>query len=82
MRCIEGGLLYYSSRLLLRYCPGVMPVLRLKSTMEYAKELLTKGNKSVVEVSNLLDYSAPNNFSRAFKIKYGISPQTYKKQVK
>ncbi len=50
--------------------------------MEYAKELLTKGNKSVVEASNILNYSAPNNFSRAFKIKYGISPQAFKNQEK
>ncbi len=54
----------------------------LSKKMKHAKELLTGGSKSVVEVSELLGYAVPNNFSRAFKKQYGISPKEYKAQKK
>ena len=44
---------------------------------EYAKELLKKGI-SVTEISEILGYSSPYNFSRAFKAICGVSPVRYK----
>lgn len=42
--------------------------------MEYAKHLIMGGNKTVSEVSDILDYSAPHHFSNAFKKKFGYLP--------
>ncbi len=48
--------------------------------LEHAKLLLTKERKTVTEVSDILGYCAPNNFSRAFKLAYGLSPRQFQKQ--
>lgn len=45
----------------------------LSKKMNYAKELLKKG-KSITDVSYILNYSSPYNFSRAYKNFYGFSP--------
>ncbi len=49
--------------------------------MEHAKAWLAEG-KTVKEVGLALGYSTPNNFSRSFKKKYGISPDEYRNQAK
>lgn len=45
--------------------------------MEKAKQLLSKGNLNVNEVSYELGYSSSSHFIAAFKKKYGITPRTY-----
>jgi len=42
--------------------------------MAKAKKLLIEENKQVNEVAYLLGYNSPNNFSTAFKRRYGINP--------
>ena len=42
-------------------------------SQQRAKELLKKG-KSITDVSYILNYSSPYNFSRAYKNFYGFSP--------
>ncbi len=48
--------------------------------LEYGKLLLTRHHKSVNETAELLGYSLPNNFSRAFKSKFGVTPREFKKR--
>jgi len=44
-----------------------------------AIELLADRNIPVKEIAYTLGYSTPQYFSRLFKLKYGFSPQTYRK---
>ncbi len=48
-----------------------------KIRFDYAKQLLNSGKK-VMEVANILGYSSPYNFSRAYKIIFGSSPNNEK----
>jgi len=50
----------------------------LELRMYYAKKLLEEGDKSLLTISELVDYSHPNHFSYAFKTKFGISPSSFK----
>lgn len=43
--------------------------------------LLTRDSRSVAEVSDLLCYSSPYHFSRAFKLYFGISPSQFQKKI-
>lgn len=45
--------------------------------MDYAKELLVSSDKNVTEVSDLIGYSEPNNFSRAFQNYFGAPPKDF-----
>jgi AraC-like DNA-binding protein/mannose-6-phosphate isomerase-like protein (cupin superfamily) len=47
--------------------------------MKKAVELLANQNISIKEIAFNVGYSTPQYFSRAFKEKYGFSPQTYRK---
>ncbi len=49
----------------------------LRIKMEHAKTLLLQ-NKSVEEISEILGYTNPYNFSRAFKKHFGLSPSNIK----
>ena len=46
--------------------------------IERAKALLTETDLSVAEISRQLNYPEQNSFSRFFKSKVGIPPQTYR----
>ncbi len=48
--------------------------------LEYATLLLTRQNKSVTETAEILGYSIPNNFTRAFKEKFKETPKAYKQR--
>lgn len=48
----------------------------LAKKMDHAAQLLADG-KSVSKVADILGYSTPYNFSRAFKDQYGVSPKEY-----
>lgn len=50
--------------------------------IERAKELLTRESISVQRLAALSGYSNPRTFRRAFKIRTGLSPSTYRKQVR
>lgn len=43
-----------------------------------SKELLRKSGYSIVDISDLMGYSNPESFARAFKIQFGISPQEFR----
>lgn len=43
-----------------------------------AQELLTKGNLTISEISEIVGYKNPTHFTTAFKKKYGILPSLYK----
>lgn len=49
----------------------------LSKRMDHASRLLSEG-KSVLEVAQLLGYSSPYNFSRAFKRHTGYAPSQYR----
>ncbi len=49
----------------------------ISKKMNYAKMLL-KENKSLTEISEILNYTSPYNFSRAFKKYFGFSPSNIK----
>lgn len=46
--------------------------------LEAAKNLLLSSEKSVAEISESFGYSSIHSFSRSFKKKFGLSPQSYK----
>jgi pimeloyl-ACP methyl ester carboxylesterase/AraC-like DNA-binding protein len=49
--------------------------------LENACGLLTDPNETILSVANLVGYGYANNFSMAFKRKYGITPLQYKLKV-
>lgn len=52
----------------------------LTKKMDHAALLLQEG-KNLVQIAELLGYSTPYNFSRAFKAFHGVSPKNYLKQL-
>ena len=61
---------------------GISPIQyynRLK--IEEAKKLIREDNYSISQISELLNYSGVQNFSRAFKDAVGFSPREYKKSI-
>ena len=44
-----------------------------------ASLLLKEDQMKICDIAELLNYSSPFAFSKAFKMKYGVSPQSYKK---
>lgn len=50
----------------------------LRTRMEYAGGLLRGSDNKTYEVSDLVGYDSPRNFSRAFKKYYGMTPREYK----
>lgn len=50
----------------------------LSKKLDHAKELLLQGEK-VFQISEILGYSSPYNFSRAFKKRFGLSPEKFTK---
>ena len=50
--------------------------------LEAATLLLKEDQLNIIEIAELLKYSSIYSFSRAFKNRFGISPNLYKKQLK
>ena len=48
--------------------------------LEKAKELLENTAMSISDITEFIGFSAPSYLSRAFKKKYGCSPQSYRKK--
>ena len=48
--------------------------------LDKAKHLLDSTDKSITEISESLGYSCIHSFSRSFKNKFGLSPQSYKEK--
>ena len=48
----------------------------LAKKMEHGAKMLSAG-KSVGQIAEVLGYSTPYNFSRAFKRQYGVAPREY-----
>ncbi len=46
--------------------------------LDYGKLLLTRHHRSVAETAEILGYSLPNNFTRAFQAKFGESPRAFR----
>ncbi len=49
--------------------------------LEKTKELLGNTPMSISDITEFVGFSAPSYLSRAFKKKYGVSPQAYRKQT-
>ena len=47
--------------------------------LEAARLLIAQGDLSITHIADLLNYSSIYTFSRAFKDKYGVSPEQYRK---
>lgn len=52
-----------------------------KKKLERAKALISEGNFSFTQISEILNYSSIYSFSKSFKLRYGISPTEYKKNI-
>ncbi|MGE0054374.1 MAG: AraC family transcriptional regulator ligand-binding domain-containing protein [Hyphomicrobium sp.] len=50
--------------------------------MQRAQELLRLGQDSITSIANFLGYDHSNNFSRAFKMQFGITPRDYQKSLR
>ncbi|WP_299354278.1 AraC family transcriptional regulator [uncultured Shimia sp.] len=48
--------------------------------MRYAKDTLSKTDRSIEEIASALGYRDPSNFSRAFSNIYGLSPSQFRKE--
>lgn len=46
--------------------------------LNYAKELLKKGNMNIKEISKIIGYEDPNYFCKVFKKETGTSPKNYR----
>lgn len=57
------------------YGTTVFGFLRQKR-MEAAREMLTSGQQSVIEIANAVGYTNPSHFARAFKDAYGVNPSS------
>lgn len=49
-----------------------------KFRLRKAAELIREGNLSLTEISDLIGFSAPSNFSSSFKKEFGVSPKEFK----
>lgn len=50
--------------------------------LQHAVDLLVEEKLSIEEISGIVGYSSASYFSSAFKKKYGLSPNTYKREFK
>ncbi len=50
-----------------------------EARLENAKNMIENTDKRFKEVSKVFGYKYSNNFSKAFKKRFGISPRTWKK---
>jgi AraC-like DNA-binding protein len=65
----------------LQYGTGLFEYLE-KMRLEKGKLLLETTNKTLKQISTSLGYKHTNNFSTAFKKKYGSTPRTWKKKFR
>ncbi|MFT3952108.1 MAG: helix-turn-helix transcriptional regulator [Oscillospiraceae bacterium] len=49
-------------------------------TMEYSKQLLAQTDRMIAEISETCGYTCPENFSRAFKAQFGVTPLFFRSQ--
>ena len=49
--------------------------------LDVARELLDDGDKSITKIAETLNYSSLYTFSRAFKERFGVSPNQYKRKI-
>jgi len=63
----------------IQYKTGLFEYLE-KTRLEKGKYLLENTHKTIKQISTSLGYTYPNNFSTAFKKKYGCTPRTWKKK--
>lgn len=79
--CRRHSVGYENFRKLFRARTGMAPwSYRIRSKMENAVTLLHNGNLTLQEISELLGYHSPYEFSAQFKKRFGISPSNYRKQ--
>lgn len=53
-----------------------------KYRIEKAKEMIKTTDKTIIEIANIVGYSNPSKFSKAFKNQFGMLPVKYRKEVK
>ncbi len=71
----------YLSALFRRVTKGTLGDYYRCRRLETAKLLIAEGKLSITQISELLGYSSIYTFSRAFKEKYGCSPEQYRKSL-
>lgn len=75
-----SGLSRYHFTRLFQEIVGIAPGNFLRNIrMQHGTQLLREGMHTIKEVANLCGYDDPNNFCRAFKKMYGMSPGVFKK---
>ncbi|MCM8761175.1 MAG: response regulator [Candidatus Omnitrophica bacterium] len=75
------GLSYkYLSRILKKTTGKSFNEYRLETQINKSRELLTKSNLNINEISDKLGYQNPESFIRAFKKLEGCTPSAYRKQ--
>ncbi len=52
----------------------------IEQRLKRAATMLLESNLNVTQISALIGYSKPSNFSAAFKRKFGVSPKDYKRE--
>lgn len=52
----------------------------IEQRLKRASVMLLESNLNVTQISALIGYSKPSNFSAAFKRKFGVSPKDYKRE--
>jgi len=69
------------SRVFRKYM-GVSPIEYLtRLRMEKAKELLQRGQHSIIEIGQMVGYTDPYHFSRRFKQAVGVAPAHYSREL-
>ena len=51
-----------------------------RARLEHARHLLEVSHESIQDISDRLQFSSRNHFSKAFSKQYGISPSAYREQ--
>ncbi len=69
----------YLSALFRRVTKGTLADYYRTRRLETAKLLIAEGKLSITQISELLNYSSIYTFSRAFKEKFGLSPEQHRK---
>lgn len=72
---------FHLSRLFRQATGSTFSAHLLKVKMEKAAAFLRSGKQKTYEISSLVGYTNPKNFTRAFKAFYGITPNEYRAGV-
>ena len=72
----------YLSALFSRVTGKTLREYYLERRLEVARTMVLEGNKKIWEIAEMLNYSSAFAFSKAFAVRYGISPKKLQLQVR